>query len=82
MVRLVRGAETEVSINLNPAMRGRGLGRELLAKALAGERSAVLAMIRPENLASIRLFEGAGFVFEDTREGLARYVRPASGGAA
>jgi RimJ/RimL family protein N-acetyltransferase len=77
MVRLVRGEETEVSINLNPAVRGRGLARQLLALALAEERGAVLAVIKPENLPSIRLFEGAGFVLEGVRHGLARYVRPA-----
>jgi RimJ/RimL family protein N-acetyltransferase len=82
MVRLARGGETEISINLSAAARGRGLGRELLARALAEERGAVVAMIKPENLASIRLFEGAGFVFEAAGEGLARYVRPAPGGAA
>ena len=77
MVRLSRGEETEVSINLNPAVRGRGLSRELLTKALAQESGALLAVIKPENLASIRLFEGAGFVLEETRDGLARYVRAA-----
>jgi RimJ/RimL family protein N-acetyltransferase len=77
MVRLARGDETEVSINLNPAERGQGLARELLTLALAEERGALLAVIKPENLASIRLFEGAGFVLEQSREGLARYVRPA-----
>jgi RimJ/RimL family protein N-acetyltransferase len=79
MVRLSRGEETEVSINLNPAVRGRGLSRELLTKALAQERGAVLAVIKPENLASVRLFERAGFVLEEARDGLARYVRPAMG---
>lgn len=77
MVRLARGEETEISINLNPAVRGRGLARQLLALALAEERGAILAVIKPENLASIQLFEGAGFVLEGTRRGLARYVRPA-----
>ena len=82
MVRLARGLETEVSINLNPAARGRGLGLDLLTKALADARDAVVALLKPENLARLRLFEGAGFVFEDKRDGLARYVRPAPGGAA
>jgi len=76
MVRLSRGEETEVSINLNPAARGRGLARELLALALAQERGAVLAVIKPDNRASLRLFEGAGFVLQGMRDGLARYVRP------
>lgn len=82
MVRLARGEETEVSINLNPAARGRRLAGELLALALADEPGAILAVIKPENLASIRLFEGAGFALQEMRDGLGRYVRPASGGAA
>jgi L-amino acid N-acyltransferase YncA len=77
MVRFARGAETEISINLSSAARGRGLARELLALALAQERGAVLAVIKPENLPSLRLFEGAGFVLRDVKDGLARYVRPA-----
>jgi L-amino acid N-acyltransferase YncA len=46
-------------------------------RALAQERGALLAVIKPENLASIRLFEGAGFVLQDTHDGLSRYMRPA-----
>jgi RimJ/RimL family protein N-acetyltransferase len=81
MVRLSRGEETEVSINLNPAVRGRGLSRALLTLALAQESGALLAVIKPENLASIRLFEGAGFVLKETQDGLSRYVRAAAGAA-
>lgn len=60
-------SRTEVSINVNPHFRGRGLGRELLRAALREHAtrtasSMLTATIRVDNAASIRLFEGAGFV--------------------
>jgi L-amino acid N-acyltransferase YncA len=64
---------------VHPAARSRGLSRALLTQALAQESGALLAVIKPENLASIRLFEGAGFVLEGTHDGLSRYVRPSAG---
>jgi RimJ/RimL family protein N-acetyltransferase len=55
-----------VSIGLGPAVRGRGMGRAVLGLGLAaaadelGIRRA-RAVVRSGNLASRRLFEGAGF---------------------
>jgi RimJ/RimL family protein N-acetyltransferase len=75
MVRFDRDGETEVSINLNPAHRGRGLSYPLLMAALALVSGDVWAEIRPENAASLRLFERAGFRFKTMHEGLRRYLR-------
>lgn len=67
MVRFDRVGETwEVSINVAPRARGRGLGAPLLDGALkvfAGLHpdATILAVIKPENVASLRLFEGLGF---------------------
>lgn len=77
MVRIDRGQECEVSINLNPAFRGRGLSLDLLNAALANETGPILAVIRPSNAASIRLFEWAGFVRTGFQGGLFRYHRSA-----
>ena len=46
-----RGDATEVSININPACRGRGLGHQLLADAMAwavppGRSRAFTCMVR------------------------------------
>jgi len=75
MVRFDHGDGTEVSININPPFRGRGLGYQLLSDALAYVSGPIIAEIKEENLASLRLFERAGFVFERTADGLRRYLR-------
>ncbi|WP_337187550.1 GNAT family N-acetyltransferase [Phenylobacterium sp.] len=80
MVRFDRGpdpeGETEVSINLAPGQRGRGLSRPLLLAALAEVDGEVWAEVREANLASVRLFEGAGFELQGRRDGVRRYRRP------
>lgn len=55
-----------VSINVDPAARGRGIGKAALAAACARYEAeagseALVAEIRPGNRASIRIFEAAGF---------------------
>jgi RimJ/RimL family protein N-acetyltransferase len=69
MVRFDRGAsdEAEVSINLNPALRGRGLAQPLLAAACAWgfrelDLARITARIKPENARSLRVFAAVGFV--------------------
>jgi RimJ/RimL family protein N-acetyltransferase len=69
-VRLDRddAGRVEVGISVAPEVRGQGIGRALLAAALEAGRdddelaaTGFVARIRPENAASIALFEGAGF---------------------
>ena len=60
------GSAWEVSINLAPETRGRGLARKVLseAEALFFRRhpgSSVLAYVRADNAPSIRLFDRAGY---------------------
>lgn len=75
MVRFDRGAELEVSINVNPAHRSQGHGHGLLSRAMETMKGDVWAEIREENEASQRLFERAGFEFQGVREGMRRYLR-------
>jgi RimJ/RimL family protein N-acetyltransferase len=62
------GHETgEISISTAPEARGAGLGRALLAAAIAEARDALpistlLARVRLDNPVSLALFAGAGFV--------------------
>jgi len=61
------GTSADVSINLNPECRGRGIGLPVLRAAMeafdaSGDEVMPLhAVIRPSNGASIRLFEAVGF---------------------
>lgn len=57
--------EAEVDLSLAAEWRGRGLGAEILRLACETFRrqssGAVVARVRPENRASVRTFEKAGF---------------------
>jgi RimJ/RimL family protein N-acetyltransferase len=67
----------EVSINLNPACRGRRLSAALLSAAMTrfrNEQGANLsARIKPSNIASIRCFTANGFVLVGGDTELAHY---------
>lgn len=59
------GQNTIVSITLSPEARGQGFGQTLLAQALAicpFPTMSFLARIHPDNISSIALFTGIGFV--------------------
>ena len=55
----------EVSINMNPKCRGRGYGKRLLAASISAfqkvNKSEFLSKIKPENLASLKIFKSVGF---------------------
>ena len=68
----------EISINLNPAMRRKRLGKPILATACRYgldtlKLSHIYAEVKPENVASVKIFEDVGFVFQGMREGLRTY---------
>jgi UDP-4-amino-4,6-dideoxy-N-acetyl-beta-L-altrosamine N-acetyltransferase len=80
MVRLelIEERVAEVNININPALRGKGFGQLLLNKASqyafeTMQIDALYAEVKPENVPSIKIFEGAGFHFERERDGLLTY---------
>jgi UDP-2,4-diacetamido-2,4,6-trideoxy-beta-L-altropyranose hydrolase len=61
------GSEAIVSINLAPTHRGRGLGSAVLrstTRALFRESNVrkIVALVKPENRASVSVFERAGYV--------------------
>jgi GNAT superfamily N-acetyltransferase len=53
----------EVTLEIAPALRGRGLGRRLAAAAvrLAPDGEPLFAQVTPGNVASLRAFLGAGY---------------------
>ena len=74
----------EVSINLNPAWRGQGVGRAVLRAACdgfqaPGEGLSLHAEIRAENAASLRIFEAAGFFTLSTEGEVLVYRRVPAG---
>lgn len=79
-----RGDEAVISVTVAPDVRGRGVGSRLIRRATALSvelwQVPVAAVIRPENVASIRSFERAGFQFDRqvTVHGIAclRYTAP------
>jgi L-amino acid N-acyltransferase YncA len=65
----VRDNVADVSINLDPRHRGKGLSVRLLSAAIATFPEAgnvdLLATVRTANIASIRCFTATGFVLEN-----------------
>lgn len=82
VVRFNRRGQTnvwEVSITVAPAAQGRGLGGRMLNDGVARLRrdhpgAEVLAAVLPGNLASERLFLGAGFRPTPSDEAFAHFV--------
>lgn len=72
----------EVSINLNPAMRGRGLARPLLEAAIAtycrGQAITLTATIKQSNQPSLRVFARCGFEQVRTADECAYFVKSAN----
>ena len=60
-----RRGSAEVSINMNPACRGKGLGKKFLELSIEHFRHAnrddLTAKIKPENEASLKIFKSCGF---------------------
>lgn len=73
----------EVSINLNPALRGKGLAKPILEKCIDTfiqeypEATTLFAQIRVENSASIRIFEQVGFRPMSESNGVRHFCRMA-----
>lgn len=62
MARLDPGPAGEtVSLNLAPEHRGQGLGRCVLEAVCAAAPSPLLAEVREDNAASLRIFRACGF---------------------
>ena len=70
----------DVSINVAPNNRGKGVGKRLLSKALerflqdATDANTIIAVIKKENIASTRTFLSAGFQEEESSNQMNKYV--------
>ncbi|GAQ59204.1 GNAT family N-acetyltransferase [Streptomyces acidiscabies] len=56
------GGRLEVSVEVDDAVRGRGLGRQLVTAARHSASEPVWAQIAPGNARSVRAFQAAGYV--------------------
>jgi len=56
------GGRLEVSVEVDDAARGKGLGRQLVSMARQLADEPVWAQIAPGNARSVRAFQGAGYV--------------------
>lgn len=69
--------ESEVSINIAPQMRAKGVGKKLLVAAIDAYREVydarIFAEIKPQNTASIQLFKSVGFEKIDASETMIVY---------
>jgi RimJ/RimL family protein N-acetyltransferase len=61
----VRFEHGEVSVVVAPGHRGRGLASALIAAGTAAYGGPAVARVKPENVASRRAFERAGYVLVD-----------------
>jgi len=73
------GSRAEISINFNPVFRGKKLSKQMLIEAChygfnTLSLQQLYAEIKPENSVSIKIFEGAGFIFQGERAGLRTYL--------
>jgi UDP-2,4-diacetamido-2,4,6-trideoxy-beta-L-altropyranose hydrolase len=62
----IRGPSAVLSVNVAPEVRGQGWGKELIAFSTrslfrVGSVRRIEAFVRPDNKASVRLFEASGF---------------------
>ena len=68
----------ELSWTVAPNVRGRGVGKQMLIQAISGEINAPVfkAVIKRENIASIKMAQAAGFKQESEEKGvLVWYLR-------
>ncbi|HEU5126073.1 MAG TPA: UDP-2,4-diacetamido-2,4,6-trideoxy-beta-L-altropyranose hydrolase [Verrucomicrobiae bacterium] len=71
-----RGGEWEIGVAVDPATRGKNIGRKLVRLALREFKSedqtkasgcAIVARIKPENAPSLKLFQNLGFMSDQKR---------------
>jgi hypothetical protein len=74
--------EAEVSINLSSSMRGKGLGKELLISSIDNIEVELdvklVARVKIKNIASVNVFQSAGFLTYKEDDGLIYLSRPVS----
>ena len=68
----------ELSWTVSPMMRSFGIGKAMVSLVANGIQESIRAEIKTGNIASIRIAEDAGMVFEREEEGVLHYRRDAA----
>ena len=68
----------ELSWTVSPMMRSFGIGKAMVFLVANGIQESIRAEIKTGNIASIRIAEDAGMVFEREEEGVLHYRRDAA----
>ena len=72
---ILNSRTAEISVALEAASRGRGLGPQVINLAVSkapADIRVIRALVKRENVASLRAFASAGFVVDVEREGIVR----------
>jgi RimJ/RimL family protein N-acetyltransferase len=69
------GDETELSWYVDPNFRGAGNGRLIVSESLKAYNGPVLAIIKPENVGSIRIAQRSGFLCSKFEDGFLYFKR-------
>ena len=67
----------ELSWTVAPDYRGRGLGKQMIAMVARQITAPIRAEVKSNNVASVRIAEHAGMVFEREVNGVLHFTRPA-----
>ena len=70
------GGVYELSWTVSPDARGRGVGKCIVALTAAQILEPIRAKIKSDNIASVRIAEHAGMVFEREVNGVLHFTRP------
>ena len=70
--------EYEISWTVAPEFRGKGIGKKMTKKFfdeyLKDKKRHVIARVKKENIASIKMIESLGFFLEDEKDGLQSWI--------
>ncbi len=72
-IDVIDGESQELSWTVAPEARGKGVGKAMVALAIASLRGTIAAVIKATNTASLRIAERLGFVLHHERGNILEY---------
>ncbi|WP_137169149.1 GNAT family N-acetyltransferase [Marinomonas sp. FW-1] len=68
----------EVSWTVAPEARGKGIAHQMLSKLVHSFNEPLVAQVKPDNIASMKVAERAGFVLDKQENGVLFYIYPST----